>query len=482
MSRKPARRRPQMAQNEAPPAGVTVQGWEEDPEPAVLVQRPAPDLSRQPLAFSFDQPAPPVQVYQPGTAEFRYWTAAEALRRGADFWAPLMPKAVWEGDRETLNVILDEGEDLNAYYNRNALNFFHGQGVSGTVYSGESPDIVCHEMGHGILDSIKPQLFDAMSGEVAAFHEAFADVSAILSALQLPSLRTAILSDTRGRLYTSSRLSRLAEQLGSAIRLIQPDAVEPDCLRNAVNSWVYRDPTTLPQGGPATALTSEAHNFSRVFSGAVYEIMAGMLAAKAVTPSAPTGEELQAVSVEVAKIIIVGVQQAPVVANWYAQVAAAMVNASTNISPAYPAILRAAFVRRSILSMDSAVNAAKLQQSLVVSAGAREVEQPLSEIALPADDYGLDDPILVTAASHARPFLVKSAATLQNGSVEPVSSSTAARSYLDDLFSRGRIDYGEMKRSPAHFDHGHRLCSHVLTRDKGAVRLRRRLFDCGFEV
>jgi hypothetical protein len=33
----------------------------------------------------------------------------------------------------SLNVILDEGEDLNAYYDRNALNFFHGQGVGGTV-------------------------------------------------------------------------------------------------------------------------------------------------------------------------------------------------------------------------------------------------------------------------------------------------------------------------------------------------------------
>jgi hypothetical protein len=36
----------------------------------------------------------------------------------------------------SLNVILDEGEDLNAYYDRNALNFFHGQGVGGTVLSG----------------------------------------------------------------------------------------------------------------------------------------------------------------------------------------------------------------------------------------------------------------------------------------------------------------------------------------------------------
>ena len=480
MARKPARRAGvtnELSTGAGSATGAMVQGWEDDPGPAVLVQRPAPDLTKQPLAFSFDRPQPPAQIYESGTDGFRYWAAAEALRRGADFWAPLMPTAVWEPG-PTLNVILDGGEDLNAYYDRNALNFFHGRGVSGTVYSGESPDIVCHEMGHAILDSIKPQLFDAMSSEAAAFHESFADISAILSALQLPSLRASVLTDTRGRLYTSSRLSRLAEQLGSAIRLVAPDAAEPDCLRNAVNSWVYQDPTSLPQGGPASQLTSEAHNFSRVFTGAAFEILAGMLSAKAATPGAPTEGELQAVSFEFALILITGVQNAPVAPNWYAQVAAAMVDASANVNAAYPPIFRAVFVRRSILSMDTAANVAKLRQSLVARSSAQDTDQPLADLAMPADDYGLEEAIVVSAASHARPYLARSAATLHNGPVEPVGSATAARSYLDDLFSRGRVDYGEMKGT--HFDHGRKLCSHVLVREKGAVRLRRRLFDCGF--
>ena len=60
---------------------------------------------------------------------------------------------------QVLKVILDEGVDLNAYYDRKALNFFHGPSHTGTVYSGESPDIVCHEMGHAVLDSFKSQLW-----------------------------------------------------------------------------------------------------------------------------------------------------------------------------------------------------------------------------------------------------------------------------------------------------------------------------------
>src|SRR5262249_56216236 len=103
----------------------------------------------------------------------------------------------------------------------------------GTVFSSESPEFVCHELGHAVLDSLKPQLFDAASIEVAAFHESFGDTSAILSALQLPSLREGVLAETGGVLHRASRLSRLAEQLGWGIRPAVPSAVEAHCLANA---------------------------------------------------------------------------------------------------------------------------------------------------------------------------------------------------------------------------------------------------------
>jgi hypothetical protein len=90
----------------------------------------------------------------------------------------------------------------------------------------------------------------AASIEVAAFHESFGDMSALLSALQLPSLREGVLAETGGVLHRASRLSRLAEQLGWAIRQSVPSAVEPDCLRNAVNTFFYRDPDTLPTMAP----------------------------------------------------------------------------------------------------------------------------------------------------------------------------------------------------------------------------------------
>src|SRR5438876_9146901 len=175
-------------------------------------------------------------------------------------------------------VALDFGIDLNAFYDRQGLKFFHGSAAGRTVFSGESPDVVCHELGHAVLDSLKPQLFDAASIEVAAFHESFGDMSALLSALQLPSVREGVLAETGGVLHRASRLSRLAEQLGWAIRQSVPSAVEADCLRNAVNTFFYRDPDTLPTTAPATSLSSEPHSFSRVFTGAFFEGLAGMLA------------------------------------------------------------------------------------------------------------------------------------------------------------------------------------------------------------
>jgi len=272
-----ASRRRQPSRTSGGPSTVGgVNGWQDDPgdslPPAVPAElRPVPDLSIAPLRMRIDvTPAPAAGAYELGTPEFRYWSAAEALERGATFWRQFLPEGTTWQPGEELRVLLDEGEDFNAFYDRNALNFFHGTAGGRTVFSGESPDIVCHEQGHGVLDALRPELFDAGSIEAAAFHESFADICAIMAALQLQSLRVAILSDTRSDLSRSSRLSRLAEQLGWAIRQVSPDAVDADCLRNAVNSFFYHSPEELPTQGPAAALSSEPHSFSRVFTGAFF--------------------------------------------------------------------------------------------------------------------------------------------------------------------------------------------------------------------
>ena len=129
-------------------AGAAILAWEDDPQSGGKpIKRPVPRLARVPLALTITAAAVPAKVYRPGTREFRYWAAAEALRRGADFWGGLLPRGTsWQPGR-TLRVTLDAGVDLNAYYDRRGLSFFHDTVGKTTVYSGESPDVVCHELG-----------------------------------------------------------------------------------------------------------------------------------------------------------------------------------------------------------------------------------------------------------------------------------------------------------------------------------------------
>src|SRR5690349_20288204 len=111
--------------------------WEDDPgdpqlqPPLTPVTIKAPNQAAQPLAFKISGTTPPPKVYQPGTSQFRFYAAAGALRRTADFWGTIVPaRTVWQVGK-TLAVILDGGVDLNAFYTRGGfgdapgLHFFH---------------------------------------------------------------------------------------------------------------------------------------------------------------------------------------------------------------------------------------------------------------------------------------------------------------------------------------------------------------------
>jgi hypothetical protein len=423
-----------------PPTTVTVDAWEDDPANAAPVPMPEPDLANPAYAVKITAHRPPPKVYPEPTADFRYWNAAVALRRAADFWSQILPNVQWHPG-PSLPVDLEHGVDLNAYYDRKGLKFFHDAALGGVVYSGESPDVVCHELGHAILDSFKPQLWGAASLEAAAFHEAFGDMSAMLAALQLGSIRTAV----------------LAEQLGAAIRAQAPQAVDPDCLRNAANRFTYQDPLTLPSNAPASQLSSEAHSFSRVFSGAFLEALAGLLVGSAANPSAPTEQELLRVSQQIGQILVRGVKRASVVSNFYAQVAGGMVVEADAVKAGYAAILKRVFVRRGILSLQSASGAMSLVGDVEVAEFAAAVApSELPQLALSGQLFGLGDAaVFVQAPSQPRTLSAMSVAP-GFGSQPSPSSETAARAFVDHLLTRDKVD-----------------------RTENGLALERRYFDCG---
>jgi len=174
------------------------------------------------------------------------------------------------GGGSILPVDLDFGVDLNAFYDREGLKFFHGTAADGRSFSGESPDVVCHELGHALLDSFKPQLFDAASIEVAAFHESFGDMSAILSALQLPKRARRGTGGDPAACCAARHGSRgWLEQLGWAHPSIRSVRSRARLSAHAVNTFFYRDPEHPSHHRASQSLSSEPHAFSRVFTGRV---------------------------------------------------------------------------------------------------------------------------------------------------------------------------------------------------------------------
>lgn len=467
------------------PKAATVSSWEDDPLSGTgqkPISVPVPALGKSPYPLAIAGAAPTAKKYPTGTPGFRYWDAAVALRRGADLWGSIVaPRTGWQPGG-TLTATLDHGKDLNAYYDRRGLWFFHYAVAGTTVYSGESPDVLCHELGHAILDSVRPELWDAMSAEVAAFHESFGDMSSILSGLQVPSLRAAVLTETGGTLYHNSRLSRLAEELGWAIRQIQPDAADPDCLRNAVNSFFYRDPLTIPHSGPAAQLTSEPHSFSRVFTAGFFEALSGMVALLA-TPA--TDAALARASVDAAHLLIDAVIAAPVATGYYSQVAAHMLEADqARFQGKYSPALKSAFVRRGILSLHAA---ATLKPAATRRAGLAETAAPApgagtSLVALLAEDFALGVGRLhVQAASAAPAYRVASAAPAA-GVAKTTSGEDAANAFLEYLFRRGRVDLGAHGDADTRVVHSHARKTHELVTKNGDLHVVRRTFDCGFDA
>lgn len=474
----------------------TVLTWEDDPEAQPVrqpVQVSAPNLPTGTLAITIAETAPPAQVHPIGTSRFRYWVAAEALTRGMGFWSRLLPAGTkWSTATGNLQAHLDFAEDLNAFYRPGAsrLEFCHFTVGGKTVFSGESQNVVCHELGHAVLDAVRPQLFNAHLVEAAAFHESFGDMSALLTALQLDSVATAVLAETGGRLNRSTFHSRLAEQLGGAIRQLRPQDVEPDCLRNAVNSFFYRDPATLPTSAPASALSTKPHSFSRVFTGAFYAAFAGMIV---IDNPAPTVQSLQKVTRDAGKLLLDAVTSAPVVPNYYSQVAAQMIAADeSRFARKYREALKGAFVRFGILSLEAATAIVGRPAPLAVAPlsatgvtdglGLDDDARGLPVIIVPATSYGLKSPtILCPTSGEVGGYAEAAAAAIDTGSLPAPAPTDAIKTFLEDLFRLGRVDIGSEGDPDSQIAQPNAKKTHVLKANAAGPILLRETFDCGFD-
>ncbi|TCQ01471.1 hypothetical protein C8J46_101839 [Sphingomonas sp. PP-F2F-A104-K0414] len=117
--------------------------------------------------------------------------------------------------------------EANAYYSpaHKALLFGYfptdaksGSLVPGTmVFTCLSHDVIAHETTHALLDGLHRRFQESTNPDVAAFHEAFADIVAIFQHFSLPGLLEQEIRGTRGDLGVAEYLASLARQFGQGV-------------------------------------------------------------------------------------------------------------------------------------------------------------------------------------------------------------------------------------------------------------------------
>ncbi len=296
-------------------------------------------------------------LFEPGTPEFEAGALYVVLNRTFSMWIDLFGDAfTWQTGKPQLPVAPRAGKDFNAYYDRTGLKFFFQNDKSNgqIIYTCESAEIAAHECGHAILDARHPDYWDSLLTETAAFHEAFGDVSAILFTLSSPVVRQMILNENGGDLSMSNAATRLAEQMarGMSAAGYASAVASPDALRDFVNPFTYADPENLPGRGPASQLTSESHNFARVFTGAFYDLLVAIYnQLRAAKPTRDPEDALVQARADAGKLIAEGLDLAPKGDAPFRTIALSMFKANEQFFAGnYTNALRQSFVARKILA------------------------------------------------------------------------------------------------------------------------------------
>ncbi|MGE5263321.1 MAG: hypothetical protein ACM3S0_08065 [Acidobacteriota bacterium] len=300
-------------------------------------------------------------LFDPGTPEFQAGHLTVVLASTFSAWCDFFGvNPAWQPGIGQLPILPRAGKDLNAYYDRTALKFFFNPGsvIGKTIYACESSDVVAHECGHAILDAEHPDYWDSLLGETGAFHEAFGDISAMLVTLGDPKVRAAMLAENGGDLSKSNAVSRLAEQLARAISDAgHPEAVvSANALRDAVNVFKYRAPDKLPGSAPASKLSSESHNFSRVFSGGFYDLLVGIYTQLRQADTSLSGDAaLAQARSEAGHLIAQGLLLAPKGDAPFKTIASSMLTANAkDFGGKYFDVLKKTFVGRRVLTAKEA--------------------------------------------------------------------------------------------------------------------------------
>src|SRR6185312_14421626 len=283
--------------------------------------------------------------FEPGEPEFVAWQARQAAILAIETWEDVLGKPLTSWAEESVNpaslmLVPDAGEDVNAYYDRESLSFFHKTKGAKTTYSGASTDCVAHETGHGILDALRPDLWLVNMLEVGGFHEAFGDVTAIISALSDQATREALLGISPD-LSKANFVEATCEDLADTARRVFGASFTASKPRRALNAFKWQLPSTMPKDGGPDVMMREVHSLARIITGCFYDVLRGIFVAS----GAPTQARLWTATKTAAALFYEAAGTAPVGPRFFKAIGRSMVLADqTHNNGAHRTIIARAFL------------------------------------------------------------------------------------------------------------------------------------------
>ena len=190
-----------------------------------------------------------------------------ALGRTA-LWAPNLVRG--EKTRSTyvqrLRIYPHALREQNAYYSPPKKSLLFGYFTAnrdragdnlpgGLVFSCLSHDVVAHETTHALLDGVHRHYQYQTNRDIAAFHEAFADIVALFQHFTIPVALHKVIADSRGDLKKDNLLAQLAQQFGQASNGSQ-----------ALRSALAKPPTASDYEN-----ATEAHDRGAVLLAAIFQ-------------------------------------------------------------------------------------------------------------------------------------------------------------------------------------------------------------------
>jgi hypothetical protein len=185
------------------------------------------------------------------------------MLEGERFFGRRIP---WAFKRGRLLVLPHAGYWENAFYDRTtgALHFFYFEDQKGNpVYTCLSHDIVTHELGHAVLDGLKPYYNEISSAATAGFHEYFGDAIAMTSTLSHKDIVIDFAGRGEGDLSVPNVIAHIAAEFGKATSPDTYGTLADYYLRSGLN-----DKTMEHMEG-----VYEEHLFSEVLTGIYYDLL-----------------------------------------------------------------------------------------------------------------------------------------------------------------------------------------------------------------